>query len=669
MAIEKMKLLSLVGARDEEHAILQELVLCQKIHINLENSETYGNNYIMHEYEAMLPPAEKIPEENHIEVEAQCREAIVQVEKLASELQLDLNVLLDQIKTYSKEQALTDLKLLREKIGPNIESIVEKRKQVDGIKEVNKNLGYFNKEVDFTILNALHYIKYEVGLSSRENRLHIRRNYENISALVFEVGEIEDSKEDLYMVFYLEELEEETHKLLKSLSWHKLEMGEEVGEGIESCKLENNKKLEILNKQIDILEKDIFETKAELMSKLGGIYSRMQLELKILELREHLLMGNNVFVLNAWIRARDYKQLEEKIANITDKYVMMARKPSDLGDEVVPPTLLKNNRLFRPFEMIVKLYGLPSYHEIDPTPFLAITFCLMFGIMFGDIGQGLVYFLAGFFIAEKIPFASGILKRLGMSSMIFGVVYGSVFGLEELPIIQDIALVQGGPLNRTNIMPVLIAGVVFGVGVLSISFFIGIINALRRKDIEGAFFGKNGIAGYLFFIGLISTVLCIVKIVPLPVIVPILIMILMLMAMVFKEPLIHLIEGSRPLIKGDKGSYYTESGFEGVETILSTLSNSISFIRVGAFALNHAGLFMAFKVMAEMVPGVLTKLIILILGNLLILTLEGLVVFIQGLRLQYYEMFSKYFNGEGIAYNPLKIEKSNEILVEKGIIK
>ena len=124
----------------------------------------------------------------------------------------------------------------------------------------------------------------------------------------------------------------------------------------------------------------------------------------------------------------------------------------------------------------------------------------MFGIMFGDIGQGLVYFLAGFFIAEKIPVASGILKRLGMSSMIFGVVYGSVFGLEELPVIQDIALVHGGPLNRANIMPVLIAGIVFGVGVLSISFFIGIINALRRKDIEGAFFGKNGIAGYLFFI-------------------------------------------------------------------------------------------------------------------------------------------------------------------------
>ena len=657
MAIEKMKLLSLVGARDEEHAILQELVLCQKVHINLENSETYGNNYIMHEYEAMLPSAEKVQEVNYVEAENVCRYVIAEVEKFASELQLNLNVLLDQIKSYSKEQALADLQALKEKIGPNIESIMEKRKQVNNIETLSKNLGYFNKEIDFTALNSLNYIKYEVGLLSRENRLHIKKNYENISALVFEVGEVEGSKEDIYIVFYLGELEEETHKLLKSLNWHRLEIGEGLREGIETCKVENEKKLEILKKQIRILEKDIFETKSELVSKLSRIYSRMQLELKILEIREHLFRGNNVFVLNAWIRARDYNQLEEKVASITDKYVMMARKPSDLGEEVIPPTLLKNNWLFRPFEMIVKLYGLPSYNEIDPTPFLAITFCLMFGIMFGDIGQGLVYFLAGFFIAKKMPAASGILKRLGASSILFGFVYGSVFGLEDISVIKDIALVHGGPLNRTNIMPVLIAGIVFGVAVLSVSFVIGMINALRRKDIEGAFFGKNGVAGYIFFMGLICTVLCIVGIIPVPVIVPILAMILMLVIMVFKEPLTHLIEGSRPLIKGDKGSYYIESGFEGIETILSTLSNSISFIRVGAFALNHAGLFMAFKVMAEMVPGGITKFIILVLGNILILTLEGLVVFIQGLRLQYYEMFSKYFDGDGVAYHPLKIEK------------
>ena len=241
--------------------------------------------------------------------------------------------------------------------------------------------------------------------------------------------------------------------------------------------------------------------------------------------------------------------------------------------------------------------------------------------------------------------------------MIFGVVYGSIFGLEDVEWLKNIAPVHGGPLNTNNIMPILIAGVAFGVAVLTVSFMLGIVNALRRHDIESAFFGKNGVAGYIFFMGLIFTVLAIMGVVPVSVSLPIFMMILMLVIMVFKEPITHLIEGSRPLISGDKGSYYIESGFEGVETILSTLSNSISFIRVGAFALNHAGLFMAFKVMAEMVPSGIPEFIILLLGNILILVLEGLVVFIQGLRLQYYEMFSKYFGGDGVAYEPLKITK------------
>lgn len=657
MAIEKMKLLSLVGAREEENAILQELVLCEKVDMNLEHSEMYGNNYIMHEYEAMLPTAEPVKEENYGETESICQRAITEVEQIASHLQLELSVNLEGIKTYTKDQALTELERLKDKMGPTIQSITEKRQQTVVIENLNENLSYITKKMDFTKLHDLQFIRYEIGRLSRDNRIHIRKNYENISALIFKIGDIEDSKEDIYLIFYLKELEEETSKLLKSLNWHKLDLDPQLQGGVKNCIDDNNKKLEILKKQINVLENNLCASKDELLGRLNKIYSRMKLEMKILELKRQLFRGSNVFILTAWIRANDYHKLEESIASVTDKYVMMARKPSDLGEDVKPPTKLRNGWFCRPFEMIVKLYGLPNYHEIDPTPFLAITFCLMFGIMFGDVGQGFIYVLAGFLIAEKIPVASGILKRLGCSSIIFGFVYGSVFGLEDLPIIRDIAFVHGGPLNNKNIMPILLAGVAFGVMVLTISFAFGIINALRRHDIEHAFFGKNGVAGYIFFMGLICAALTVVGIVPVSPAVPIIVMVLMLILMVFKEPLTHLIQGQRPLIEGDKGSYYIESGFEGIETILSTLSNAISFIRVGAFALNHAGLFMAFSVMAGLVENPIIKVLVLVLGNILILSLEGLVVFIQGLRLQYYEMFSKYFDGDGIAYSPVKIEK------------
>lgn len=659
MAIEQMKLLSLVGARDREHDILQELVLCEKIHVDLESTDTYGNNYILHEYEAMLPSAGKVQEENQTLIENACRSGISKLEKIAEGLELKLNIVIDQLREYTRAQALNDLKQLEEEFTPHIETIREKKKQLDKTKEVGEILGYIKKKVDFTALRNLSYIQYEIGTMSKESSLHIKKNYENMSALVFRIGEIQDSNEDIYMVFYLKELEEETIRLLKSLNWHKIHIDGELEGNIEVCKRNNEKKIEILKKQISVLEKDLYESRVNLLKNLNKIYTRLQLELRILELKAQTVVGNNVFILNVWIRARDYQNLEERIACVTDKYVMMARKPSDIGEDVMPPTMLRNNWFARPFELIVKLYGLPSYHEIDPTPFLAITFCLMFGIMFGDIGQGFVYFLAGIMIAKKIPAASGILTRLGISSMIFGVVYGSIFGLEDVEWLKNIALVHGGPLNTNNIMKILIAGVAFGVVVLTVSFILGIVNALRRHDLEGAFFGKNGVAGYIFFMGLICTVLAIMGIIPVSVSLPIMIMVLMLVVMVFKEPITHLIEGNRPLISGDKGSYYIESGFEGVETILSTLSNSISFIRVGAFALNHAGLFMAFKVMAEMVPSGIPEFIILLLGNVLILVLEGLVVFIQGLRLQYYEMFSKYFGGDGVAYEPLKILKQS----------
>ena len=98
-----------------------------------------------------------------------------------------------------------------------------------------------------------------------------------------------------------------------------------------------------------------------------------------------------------------------------------------------------------------------------------------------------------------------------------------------------------------------------------------------------------------------------------------------------------------------------ESGFELLETFLSMLSNGISFIRVGAFALNHVGLFIAFHTIASMIGTRVGDILLFIIGNVVVLALEGLIVFIQGLRLIYYEMFSKYYTGDGRAFVGLDV--------------
>ncbi len=491
---------------------------------------------------------------------------------------------------------------------------------------------------------------------SYDNKIQIKKNYENISAIVLKVGDIPDSREDIYLIVYPKQFKDETKRLLKSLNWVDLGIPDDLIDMPGNLVAATDDKIDKIHKEVAELEKIVLTNLEKKTFILNKIYTRVKLEQKILSIKEEIVHGNNLFVLNAWVAKKDRRRIEEKIGDITDKFVVIVKDASELDKKIIPPTQLKNNCIFKPFETIVKLYGLPSYYEIDPTPFLGITFMLMFGIMFGDIGQGLVYFLAGVMLYKKSEVAGGVLTRLGLSSIVFGFVYGSLFGLEheQLPWLPHIV---GSPLSTVNIMPVLIAGVVFGIAVLSVSYIIGIINALRRGDIEAGVFGKNGIAGYIFFMGFVGTLVSLVQIIQVPIWVPLGIMVLMLGVMILREPLTNMVTGNRPYIHGEVSSYFIESAFEGVETILGALSNGISFIRVGAFALNHAGLFMAFLVMSEMTDSLLLKIIILLLGNILILTLEGLVVFIQGLRLQYYEMFSKYFSGDGHAYAPIKIEQ------------
>jgi V/A-type H+-transporting ATPase subunit I len=133
------------------------------------------------------------------------------------------------------------------------------------------------------------------------------------------------------------------------------------------------------------------------------------------------------------------------------------------------------------------------------------------------------------------------------------------------------------------------------------------------------------------------------------------ILIMLLLLMLFKEPLGHLIKGVRPLCNESKSDYYIEGGFGVVETLLSLFSNTVSFIRVGAFAINHVGLFIAFDTLAGMMSNGVESMMMIIFGNIIIIGLEGLIVFIQGLRLEYYELFSKYFVGTGYEYTPCYI--------------
>lgn len=659
MAIEKMVLLKIVGSLEEMHPILKQLILCENVHLNTDTNNAYNNNYFVHQYEADLISSSIHKPIDYDNLQNECTKYEQMVEDLCNGLGLDLKVDKKVLfgNKYSIEDAKCDLDIIQSEIGNKVEQIKSKKLQIDELFEFREKIDCINdKSIEFDKIADLNFFEYEIGALSSENKSRLKKNYENLTAIVLKLGNIKSSVEDMYIVIYPKQFRDETKNIFKSLNWNQLKIPDGLvgnpAQMIEQIDKRNETLQDEISKFSSILEID----KEENQYVLNKIFNTLILEKKIAELEKIVDYGHNLFVLNAWIKENNKTIIEESIGTVTNKFVITEKTANEMGGQVKPPTNLKNNWFAKPFELIVKMYGMPSYHEIDPTLFLAITFCLMFGVMFGDIGQGLVYFIAGFILHNKLESAGSLVMRLGGSSIIFGFVYGSFFGLEQAEIPWLPSLI-GRPLDPRNIPMILITGVVIGVVFLTISFLYGIINTLRRGDIEEGLFGKNGVTGYLFFISLVFTGIAITGVINLPVIVPIIVLLLSLIIMILKEPVTNLVLKKKPLINGAAGSYFTESIFEGVETILNALSNAISFIRVGAFALNHAGLFLAFLVMSEMTNNIVLKIIILFLGNVLILTLEGLVVFIQGLRLQYYEMFSKYFQGDGIEYDPIKLSK------------
>lgn len=328
-----------------------------------------------------------------------------------------------------------------------------------------------------------------------------------------------------------------------------------------------------------------------------------------------------------------------------------------------PPVQLKNKRLFKPFEMFVDMYGLPSYDEPDPTPFVALTYTLLFGIMFGDLGQGLVLAVLS---ALAWRFKGWRLARLlvpcGISSAFFGLVYGSVFGFEHLldPFYKKLGFaskpVEVMEPATTNV--IIYAAVGIGFVLVAIAMILNIISSLRRRNYENALFSPNGLAGLVFYVSLVGGLVCQLFLgVPIMTTPYVLCLIaLPLLCIFLKEVLGDLIARKPGAFKRSWGEYLMQNFFELFECLLSYATNTISFMRVGAFVLVHAGMMLVVFTLAEMSSGI-TYWIIVAVGNVVIMGLEGLLVGIQVLRLEFYEMFSRFFDGGGRPFQPVTIRK------------
>jgi V/A-type H+-transporting ATPase subunit I len=326
--------------------------------------------------------------------------------------------------------------------------------------------------------------------------------------------------------------------------------------------------------------------------------------------------------ISGWTSVEDEDELQAMLADGGIKGLLQLTQ-APAGYEA--PLLLKNPRWMRPFEMFTEMLGIPAAGEADPTRVIAIATPLMFGYMFGDVGHGAVLLIAGLMLQRRYP----VLRLLvygGAMSILFGFAFGSVFALESI-----VTPMWVHPIEEPILM--LLVPMAGGAVLLLIGMCLDALQSYWQH--KGRYWWETGAGLMLCYIALLGSILE-----------PRLLWLALVGAIWF-------VVGHALVSPGHRLRAGAAAVAEFVEAALQLIVNTVSFVRIGAFALAHAGLSMAVVGLSDATESVVLTAIVLVLGNVLIIGLEGLVVSIQTTRLVLFEFFIRFLHAEGRPFRPL----------------
>jgi len=447
-------------------------------------------------------------------------------------------------------------------------------------------------------------------------------------------------------------------RALESAFLDPLALPEEYSGTAHDVRAQVEERIVLESQELEETEAGLRRLAEDVAGELREMLVRAQGDHAMAEAMAHFGYRDQVYLIAGYVPTDEVARLREAVEAVAGGRVTFEESAPEGPGQRTVPTLLRNGPLFRPMEALVSTYGVPGYDEIDPTPLVGVTFAFMFGAMFGDLGSGLVLALLGALLAARLVPAlerlagTGVLFLVcGLSSAVFGALYGSVFGIEDL-----IPALWLRPLD--DIPRLLLASVGFGVVVLNVGFGAHLVTAARQKALLETLFDKNGVAGLLLYWSLAGLVLL-----------PALgfgmpwwlagVAVVLAGCLLAAEPLTRWMLGRKPLLTAPLGEYLVQAFFEVFEAVVSYLSNTLSYVRLGAFAVAHAGLSMVVFILADKLAGSpaggVLRIIVLVLGNIAIIGFEGLIVAIQTLRLEYYELFGKFFKGAGVPFKPLTL--------------
>lgn len=514
---------------------------------------------------------------------------------------------------------------------------IDERERV--LREQEAALANFaNLKVDLGALKRkTRFLDFYIGLVPRENVSRLEGAVALAGHLLLNYLQ-RDNHAHVIIIGPSGERENQLASVLSSAGFQALPIPEGITEKApEELEADFRARRRTLEEERAVLQQELADWRATHRERLLDAQRALLLAEPLVTLDPSIHGARSLAVLCGWVPARALAALRDSLGHqLQLPFALEVRDPTAKERPLVP-TVPTHNRLLAPFSTLVKQYGVPQYGEIDPTPLFAVTFLLMFGMMFGDVGHGAVIALAAYLARDTLKSFAAFGIAAGVSSMLFGFVFGSIFGVEHwlpalwMPPLQD-------PIVMLKVA--LVWGIVFIIAACSL----GIYNRFAVGNLEGALLAPHGLVNLLFYLGFLAGGWNLATtggfgLWP---------------GLIVLGSLATLAVHQWRHLSGPTGEKILVVAIETLDTVIVYLSNTLSFLRVSAFSLNHAALAIAIFTLADML-GTFGTILTLILGNLFILVLEGGIVIIQVMRLQYYEGFSRYFSGDGHEFAPLRL--------------
>ena len=588
---------------------------------------------------------------------------IQKIEEIASIADVSLK------ETFSGNEIVFDeseLEYINE-TSSKLTSMLSERNEISGkLKEISASLeqmGHFTDlEIPFEDIFGAKFLKVRFGCIPRDCYPKLKAYEDKSDVLFFQCSKDDKNYWGLYTA--PESKADEVDRIFASLYFERIRIPDISGTPKEITESLTEQQAQ-LTARLTELDSKISSFWSENSEHCERVYAHLKIANLAFELRRYAAIDadSKYFTYVGWVPVSSLKWFEERAGEIGDIQYEEYEPEDDTRN--APPVKLKNRKPFRPFEMFTEMYGLPAYGGVDITPFVAITYSLLFGMMFADVGQGLVLAIGGYILYKlKGVKLAKMIVPCGVCSTFFGFLVGSVFGYEDLldPVYHAIGLSHKPLEVMESINTILIMSIGIGIGLVVVSMLMNIYCCIRTKKPGEAIFSQNGLVGIIFYGVLVCAIITFMThktILPGTLIA--IVAVSCILILYIKELLIGKIDKHENYLPESWSDFFMQNLFEVIEYVLTYFSNTFSYLRVGAFVLVHAGMMMVFTSITSD-PKSPAGITVMVFGNILVIALEGLLTGIQALRLEFYEMFSRFYDGDGKPFESVGMRKNRGFL-------